>query len=131
MASSEYSVLEYLYRDAGNFKAWGLVLLEGAMTAEDERALRDCFVDGMYFDATQLGVPSLREELWASSGSSYSAALDHGWHELSDVRVASPDEVRKHPLWGNVKKFIAAACFAAMQEVSVSRGGKVLNGVPR
>lgn len=73
------------------------------MTAEDEQAIRECFADAMYFDAAKLGVPSLREELWAASGSSYAESLDHGRHELSDVRIASPDEIRESRLWGDVK----------------------------
>lgn len=63
MAASQYTIFEYLYRDAGNFKAWGSILPEGSMTAEDEQALSECFADGMYFDAVKLGGPSVREKL--------------------------------------------------------------------
>ena len=119
MAMPEHTVFEYLYRDTGNFKAWGTILLEGSLNAEDERELRECFVDGMFFDAERLGVPSLREVLWAASGSSYAGELDHGWHELSELRMATPDEVRENLLWGEVKKLILVARMDADRENEV------------
>ena len=30
--TTNFTVFEYLYRDAGNYKAWGAILLEGAFT---------------------------------------------------------------------------------------------------
>jgi hypothetical protein len=109
MAATEYTVFEYLYRDAANFKAWGSILLEGVMSPEDERSLRECFVDGIFFDAEKLGVPSLRKELWLESGSGYTDELDHGWHEFSEVRVASHEELQLHRLWGDVGEFVRNA----------------------
>lgn len=109
MASTDYTVFEYLYRDAGNFKAYGEILLEGGLSPEDERTLRACFVDGIFFDAEKFGVPSLRERLWAESDSGYTEELDHGWHEFVETRPASQEEVRECRSWGEVGELLRAA----------------------
>lgn len=100
----DYTVFEYLYRDAGNYKAWGQVLLTGRVSAEDELAFRSCLDSGEFFVAEDVGVPSLQRELWALSGGP--TEDDHGWHEFHEFRPASPEELVVAP-WGSVAAFLA------------------------
>jgi hypothetical protein len=51
---SDYSVFEYLYRDASNFKAWGQLLLKGLWTEECQRELEACIGDG-FLSPSKLG----------------------------------------------------------------------------
>ena len=69
-AKMNFSVFEYLYRDAGNYKIWGSLLLEGASDADTVIKLCAKFDCGEFFNTEQLGIPSLREKLWASRASS-------------------------------------------------------------
>lgn len=119
MTFSQYTIFEYLYRDAGNFKSWGAILLEGSINSADEESLRRSFVDGVFFDADTLGVPSLREDLWAASGSHYLQHLDHQWHELVEVREASKEEVSSLTLWGKSAELIDSACKWAKKDFVV------------
>lgn len=52
------TVFEYLYRDAGNFKTYGRVLLLGRDEAA-EREIRACLEWGDQFVAEQVGIPAL------------------------------------------------------------------------
>jgi len=86
-----YTVFEYLYRDAGNYKAWGSVLLSGRATAEDEAALRSRMDSGAFFVAEKVGVPSLQRELWKWSDGP--TEDDHGFHEFHGFREATQDDL--------------------------------------
>ncbi|WP_305804631.1 hypothetical protein [Stenotrophomonas sp. YIM B06876] len=85
------SVLEYLYRDAGNFKTHGALLLSGYEVGA-EAAMLGCLDWGRQFVAEQIGVPSLCEAHWAAVGDGPSD-LDHAYHELSCLRPANPNEL--------------------------------------
>jgi len=75
---------DYVYRDAGNFKAFGTVLLRGAVTKIDEDLVRRSLDSGEYFIAEQVGVPPLYDQLYQwSSGPTES---DHCWHEFVGFR---------------------------------------------
>ena len=69
---------EYLYRDAGNFKNWGEVILVNRhghdVNALEQRA-RQVLIDQEYFDADKAMVPNLNFK-------DHIEALDHGWHEF-------------------------------------------------
>lgn len=70
--------MEYLYRDAGNYKHWGEVVFSNPTNLplqRVEKMLIDALFDGLYFIADSAGLPDLH----FTDGN---AALDHGWHEL-------------------------------------------------
>jgi len=46
---SSYCVFEYQYRDAGNYKSWGEVLVEGEWTEQTESQLGACCDEGLFF----------------------------------------------------------------------------------
>jgi hypothetical protein len=62
MSNSQNVNLSYLYRDASNYKAWGEVIFanpEGLSLEEIEKSLASCFLDGMFFVASQVGIPEV------------------------------------------------------------------------
>ena len=74
---------EYLYRCAGNYKQWGEVFLSNPKdrpVEELESDIRAKLIDGEFFIAEQIGVPTLYFE-------ETDPELDHGWHEFWDLKV--------------------------------------------
>ena len=97
------TVFEYLYRDAGNFKTWGKLLLSGEASEAEDR-VRRCLEWGDQFVAEQIGVPSLCNEHWEAVGEGPSD-LDHAFHEFAALRPAAKDEGAL-PVWGTVSELI-------------------------
>lgn len=112
MTSQGYSIFEYLYRDAGNYKVWGELLLEGELTNEEVSRLTARFDEGELFIAEQIGVPTLYEELWRQCQCEPSEELDHVWHEFSEVRAATSEDLVRLTPWG-----VAAALRAGVEKV--------------
>jgi hypothetical protein len=78
------TAFDYMYRDAGNFKAFGSILLEGVVTKTDRDLIRRSLDGGEYFIAEQVGVLTLYDQLYRwSSGPTKS---DHCWHEFIGFR---------------------------------------------
>ena len=48
---SEFSIFDYLYRDASNYKAWGHLLLKGTATGDEIKALRAHLDNAEFFIA--------------------------------------------------------------------------------
>lgn len=84
--------LEYLYRDAANWKTHGLVLLEGLLTAGMRTGITESLDSGLYFVAEQVGIPALQRRHNADYGSA-DEDLDHAFHELIDVRIATAEDL--------------------------------------
>lgn len=101
----KWTLFEYLYRDAGNFKAFGCLALEGALRADDQESLRSHFPGDGLFIAEQLDVPALYKELYQWSGGP--TPSDHCWHEFSDATVVENSEVPADAhRWGSVTRFL-------------------------
>lgn len=85
--------MEYLYRDAGNYKSWGAVVVANAPDpmppTEAEAVARASLIDGNWFVAASAGVPDLRAAEWDDE-------LDHDWHELHGFTETArqPDDPR-------------------------------------
>ena len=78
-------VFEYLYRDGGNFKNWGEACFkneQGLSLEEIDAQIRECLIDGMYFTAEKVGLPTLYFD-------EHNEQLDHEWHEYDCVREGS------------------------------------------
>ena len=108
----KHCVFEYLYRDAGNFKAWGELLLEGELNEEEIARICARFDSGDLFIAEQIGVPALYEELWRQCQCEPSDELDHVWHEFSEIRAATGEDLARLKPWG-----AAAALLASVEKV--------------
>jgi hypothetical protein len=77
-------LFEYLYRDAGNNKLWGDILLsnqKGLDVRHAESVIRSSLIDGEFFVAEDLNIPVL-------SFQRRDPDLDHGWHEFHSLEVA-------------------------------------------
>lgn len=101
---TEFSVFDYLYRDASNYKAWGSLLLEGNVSATELDALQTCLSGGEFFIAEQVGIPPLYEELWQYSDGP--TEDDHVWHTFHALRSAAPEDMAGTP-WGKVSELVA------------------------
>lgn len=97
------SVLEYVYRDAGNFKTFGRIRLEGAV-GDAKQTIRDCLEWGDQFVAEQVGVPSICRAHWEAVGEGPSD-LDHAYHEFFSLRALC-DEDRDLPVWGSLETLV-------------------------
>jgi hypothetical protein len=81
------TLLEYLYRDASNYKQHGSVVLQGAISLKDIRPL---LIDGEYFIPSQAGLPDLQYKFKAQ-GFECPSEDDHTWHEIVSLRPTTKD----------------------------------------
>ncbi len=100
----EFSIFEYCYRDAANYKAWGSLLLQGSCSESDIKDLRSHFDAGDFFIAEQLEIPPLYDELWALSGGP--TIDDHVWHTFYTLRPAATEETNTR-VFGTVENLIS------------------------
>ena len=100
----EFSVFDYCYRDASNYKAWGTLLLQGACSNADIESVRKQLDSGESFITEQLGIPPLYGELWELS--SGPTADDHVWHTFFALRPATPKETNAS-VFGTVENLIS------------------------
>lgn len=99
-----YWMFEYMYRDAGNWKTRGALLLTGR-AARWELEIRECLEWGDQFVAEQVGVPSLCPEHFASVGEG-PTDLDHAYHEFVRVRPAAAEEAERMSLTASASGFL-------------------------
>jgi hypothetical protein len=97
-----WTMFEYLYRDAGNFKVFGSVALEGHISNADCEVVRAKLDSGEFFIAEQIGVPPLYEQLYQWSDGP--TGSDHCWHELVGFRESGDAE--GFPNGGTAKDFV-------------------------
>lgn len=104
-----YCVFEYLYRDAGNWKTCGLLLLSGKATEEASAVISKALDCSNTFVAEQIGIPSLCAQHFKDCGSDGPDELDHAYHEFFSVRAATREEVDALAVFGSlddvVRKF--------------------------
>lgn len=86
-----HCIFEYLYRDGGNWKTHGSVLLSGEAVDDASELIQRCCESGGLFVAEQVGVPSLCFEHFESCGEGPSD-LDHAYHEFVGLRAATDEE---------------------------------------
>jgi hypothetical protein len=86
----DYSILEYLYRDAGNYKTHGAVLLAGRAKPADAATIR-ASLDDARFVVEQVGIAPLQPQHLRDCGSE-AGELDHGFHEFATLRAAEGGE---------------------------------------
>lgn len=106
----DFTMFEYVYRDAGNFKTHGQVLLTGA-SEQAEAVIRGCLEWGNQFVAEQVRIPALYEQHWEAVGDGPSD-LDHAFHEFVGLRPASKEEAGDQP-WGSLDVLLGGMRSAA------------------
>lgn len=89
LQDGDFSVFEYMYRDAGNWKTYGVVLLTGFESAE-ARVL-ESLDSGETFVAEQVSIPALCQKHWKECGDGPSD-MDHAFHEFVCLRLATIDD---------------------------------------
>lgn len=100
----DYYVMEYMYRDASNFKAFGQLLLSGRVSDAYVKQIKSSLEFGEYFVAEQVNVPALYPQLWQySNGPTVS---DHAYHELTGFHPASEFEIESMALWGEASTLL-------------------------
>lgn len=114
-----YFVFEYMYRDAGNWKTYGALLLTGHAEGVRE-SLRECFEWEDLFVAEQVDVPSLCAEHFVTCGEE-SSDHDHAYHEFVDLRPATKEEMAAMPVAGSLDDMVRRMQAAAGRwDVSLS-----------
>lgn len=114
------TIFEYRYRDAGNFKAFGEVVLNGGLTFGEMEAVRCRLSGDGFFIAEQLGLPPLYEQLYRWSGGRTSN--DHCWHEFVGISTVADEEKPAQALaWGDAKDFVARLLSTETWDESLSR----------
>jgi len=95
-----YFVMEYMYRDANNFKAFGQLLISGKLTDENIIEIKSFLDSGEYFIAEQVGIPTLYSQLWKYSNGP--TVADHAYHEFIKLRSATGEETSSLEVWGDI-----------------------------
>lgn len=103
-----FTVFQYLYRDAANFKAFGDLLLRGVCTAQMEHFIRARCESHEYFVAEQVGVPVLYPELYKFSNGP--TIDDVAFHEFLGLRPAAPEEAESLPCGGKLYDLVGKFC---------------------
>jgi hypothetical protein len=114
--------INYLYRDASNWKSWGDVIFPGRMTKSLYARLQAALSEEKYFIASQVGIPEVF--LWdenaeydrdnppsnLKAGDYMLSVDDHCWHEFSDYELVEfkPNDSR------TIQQFVEA-CEAAAE----------------
>lgn len=103
------TIVPYMYRDASNFKAFGDIIVAGAITDEQRAALKASLDVNDTFIPEQLHLEHLgwQEDTWTS----FPASDDHVWHELlvDEIRVEENDHQPVFTVDDLVKWFVDAA----------------------
>ena len=86
-----FAVLEYLYRDAGNWKTHGAVLLRGKVR-DAGAAIRSCLEQGEFFVPEQVLLPALHPQHWRDHDDGPND-LDHAFHEFAELREAREEDL--------------------------------------
>ncbi len=111
-----WTLFNYLYRDASNYKAFGRIALRGQLSVADRNAIAAKFEDGFLFIAEQIDVPVLHEELFRWSDGP--TTDDHCWHEWCDFEeTESLGNTPDASVWGGASDFAAK-----VREVEMWRG---------
>ena len=83
-------IVEYLYRDANNYKDFRRLLLNGTLTKLEIEEIRAKLDEQLYFIPAQVGLPPA-DRLQRQFGYDYEA--DHPWHELTRIEVVGVNGV--------------------------------------
>ena len=103
---NKYYVLEYLYRDADNFKAFGEILVFGDISEDYISEIKSYLYSSEFFVAEQVNIPTLYSQLWEYSDGQTIA--DHAFHEFSSIRLATEQEIVSLDLWGDASTLLDA-----------------------
>jgi len=116
---NNYYVLEYLYRDANNFKAFGQILVLGNISENYITEIKSYLDSGEFFVAEQVNIPALYTQLWKYSNGTTIA--DHAFHEFSSLRHATEHEITSLDCWGETSALLTIFRLASQQSWDCSQ----------
>ena len=99
---------EYLYRDYGNFKRWGVIVFSNPNKIDVDRVVskaEEVLIDGLYFWPSKVSLPDLHFE-------KYIDHLDHGWHEFH--LFGNTDEAPTDPHNRRIEEFLDSLCLGSI-----------------
>lgn len=99
------TAVDYLYRDAANYKAHATAFLTGAISPAEVAEVVAKLDSRTYFVPEQVGLPPLQSQLYALSDGPTCA--DHALHELAAIRDATPEEATRATPLGSTASFVA------------------------
>ena len=102
-----FTIIEYQYTDAGNYKKFGEILVDGVFSKKEEIELTNCLIDNEFFIPDLVNIPNLAILLEEEFGISYD---DHEWHRIVKIYGAKkPENNSEIFLWeGNTKKLLSS-----------------------
>ena len=110
---NNFYVLEYLYRDANNIKAFGQILVSGNISEDYITQIKSYLDCEEFFVAEQVKLPTLYSQLWKYSNGPTIA--DHAFHEFSSIRLATEQEIASLDLWGETSVLLDTFRMASQQ----------------
>lgn len=79
------TTMNYLYRDASNYKVWNTVVLSGQITEEQKKQIFDCLAEGDNFIPSQVGLPEKRfETINEDDGPYFELDTSYAFEETED-----------------------------------------------
>ena len=102
---AQYTIFEYLYRDASNYKVGGMLLLAGGVSQEYSETLVSHLETDNLFVAEQVSSPPLYKELWALSGGKTDD--DHAYHQFFELRPATSEEIGELELFTDTDELLS------------------------
>ena len=113
MASDIWTEFQYLYRDAGNFKVFGSVILRGRLDESERAKILESLDEDGRFIAEQVGIPALYEPLHQLTNGP--CKTDVYTHEFCDFEeLHSANVPTGSIIWGSCGDFVNA--FAIVNE---------------
>jgi len=112
-----FCTLEYMYRDASNYKIFERALFFGTFEDRDERRLREHLLEGEWFIPEQVGLEPLQGRF-----AEYSATPnddDHALHEFVALRPATRKECETLELFGEKQTILRAFETSQLQQTRV------------
>lgn len=86
MKDSNYNIrINYLYRDAGNYKEFGFIIFENPTGISVENItykIEEKLIDGEFFNPSDWQFPLINSQVFDSE-------LDHDWYEFQSVRLTN------------------------------------------
>ncbi len=79
----ENTEINYLYRDASNYKVYNSVIVVGKITEEQKKRIMDALHDGEYFIPAKVGLPANRFETVTED--------DHYWFEFQEFESTTAE----------------------------------------
>lgn len=95
---------DYLYRDSGNNKVHGTLLLVGTIDPEQVNEFKSYLNGGEWFVAEQVGIPPLYDKLLEHSGGATDE--DTPFHEFCCFRYPTKDDIASNRIFSSVKVFV-------------------------